>query len=380
MHPLLEFCESQREWLVDETRALARCESPSTDKAALDRCADHLAALARSSGGRVTRLPRAFAGDHVLVEFGAGDRQILLLGHFDTVWPVGQLERMRLEVRGGRLFGPGVYDMKAGLVIGLLAIRALLERRLPLAHRVTFLMTSDEETGSHASREAIVEQARKSDAVFVLEPAMADGRVKTSRKGVGVFTVRAQGVPAHAGVDPTRGASAIHELARQVVAITDLQDLSRGVTVNVGVIEGGTRSNVIAEHAWAEVDVRIPTREDAERVDVFMRSRTPQLRGTAVEVTGGINRPPFERTPGVVALFEQAREVAASLGFDLGEGSTGGASDANFTGALGIPTLDGLGAVGDGAHALDEHVVIDDLPSRAALLAGLLLRVTTPRR
>lgn len=375
MHPLLARCTAHIDWMVDTTIALARHESPSTDKAALDACADYVQALSAEAGGRVSRLPCVTAGDHVRSEFGAGTEQVLVLGHYDTVWPLGQVARMPVERRDGRLFGPGVYDMKGGLVIGLTAVRAALEAEAMRSSRVVFLITSDEEVGSHESRAAIIEEARRSKAVFVLEPPTADGRVKTSRKGVGVFTIRTHGISAHAGVDPGKGASAIHEMARQIVALSALQDPARGVSVNVGVVSGGTRSNVIAEEAWAEVDVRVPTRLDAETVEHFMRGRHAELPGTRLEITGGINRYPMERTPGVVALFEQAQAVAADLGLPIAEGSTGGASDGNFTGALGIPTLDGLGAFGDGAHALHEHIVIDELPRRAALLAGLLQRV-----
>lgn len=376
MRSLLTFCEGHRDWLLRTIATLAEHESPSTDHAALHACAAHLELLCGTCGGRVQRVPGKTVGDHLLVEWGQGERQILVLAHYDTVWPVGQIARMPVKTADGRLFGPGVYDMKGGVGIGLLAMKALLECRFAFG-RVAFLITSDEETGSHGSRTTIVEQAKKSHAVLVLEPATSEGFVKTSRKGVGVYTLRVRGVSAHAGAEPSRGASAIHELARQIVAIDALRDVDRGVSVNVGIVEGGTRSNVVAESAWAEVDVRVPTREDAARVEAFMRGRAPILKGTAVEVAGGINRPPFERTAGVAELFEQARAVAASLGFSLGEGGTGGASDANFTGALGIPTLDGLGATGDGAHALHEHVVIDELPKRAALLAGLISRLAT---
>lgn len=375
MSSLLTFCESQRNWLVETTRALVEHESPSTDKVALDACATHLQALCAQLGGRIERLAHETAGDHLLVEWGRGEQQILLLGHYDTVWPLGQLRRMPVTEAGGRLHGPGVFDMKGGLAIGLLAMRALLEVAAPGSGRVVFLMTSDEETGSHASRNVIVEQALESAAVLVLEPATLEGFVKTSRKGVGVYTIRAHGVSAHAGADPGRGASAIHELARQIVALSKLQDVDRGVSVNVGIVSGGTRSNVIAEEAWAEVDVRVPSREDAERVESFMRARRPTMDGTRIEIAGGINRMPFERTAAVVGLFHHARTVAAEMGFELGEGGAGGASDGNFTGALGIPTLDGLGALGDGAHALHEHVIINDLPRRAALLAGLIQRL-----
>lgn len=375
MKDLLRFCEARRDWLVETITQLARHESPSTDKTALDRCADLLATLCVEAGGRVTRLPRERAGDHLLVEFGCGERQLLVLGHYDTVWPVGQLERMPIALRDGRLSGPGVYDMKAGLAVGLLALHALQDRGRGTSPRIAFLITSDEEVGSLESRAAIEDEARRSDAVFVLEPALADGRVKTGRKGVGVYELTVEGVSAHAGGDPGKGASAIHELARQILVVTAVQDLSRGVSVNVGCIEGGTRSNVVAERAWAEVDVRVPTLEEAARVETLMRSLAPTDPRISLQVTGGINRPPFERTPGVARLFEEARALAAEIGLPLGEGSTGGASDGNFTGALGVPTLDGLGAVGDGAHALHEYVVVDELPARAALLAGLLLRV-----
>lgn len=375
MKALLDYCKGRGDWLVETIVELARHESPSNDKPALDRCAGLLATLCVEAGGRVTRLPREAAGDHLLVEFGCGERQLLILGHYDTVWPVGQVDRMPIAVRDGRLYGPGVYDMKAGLAIGLLALHALQERGRATSPRITFLITSDEEVGSLESRAVIEDEARRSDGVFVLEPALADGRVKTGRKGVGVYQLHVEGVSAHAGGDPGKGASAVHELARQILAVSSWQDLARGVSVNVGCIEGGTRSNVVAERAWAEVDVRVPTLDDAARVEARMQALAPTDPRVRLRVTGGINRPPFERTPGVVSLFEQARSVAGEIGLDLGEGSTGGASDGNFTGALGVPTLDGLGAVGDGAHALHEHVVVDELPVRAALLAGLLLRV-----
>jgi glutamate carboxypeptidase len=376
MSDLLEFCEARRDWLLATTVALARAESPSTDKAALRGCAELMQQLLADAGARVTLLPRSRAGDHLIAEAGCGARQVLMLGHYDTVWPVGQVERMPIEVRDGKLYGPGVYDMKAGLAIGLLAMQATLAQDALPGRRILFLVTSDEEVGSHTSRAVIEDEARKSDAVLVLEPALADGRVKTHRKGVGVYTLRVTGVPAHAGVAPGAGASAIHELARQIITLSSLQDIERGISVNVGVIEGGTRSNVVAERAAAEIDVRVPTRSDGERIDAAVRSLVPHLAGTSLEVDGGINRPPFERTPAVLELYEHARLAAAALGFELGEGGTGGASDGNFTGALGVPTLDGLGAVGDGAHAYHEHVVVEDLPRRAALLAGLILRLS----
>jgi glutamate carboxypeptidase len=377
MREVLRFCESQRRWAVDTTRALAALESPTTDKAAVDRCGTEIAGRLATMGGRVQRLSRVEAGDHLLAEFGCGDRQLLLLCHFDTVWGVGQVERMPIVERDGRLYGPGVYDMKGGLVISLLAIRAMTELGLDARRRIVLLCTTDEETGSASSRHAIEDEARRSDAVLVLEPALPGGAVKTSRKGVGVFDLVIDGVPAHAGADPGRGASAITELAWQVLRLQDLQDAARGISVNVGVVSGGTRSNVVAERATAGIDVRVTALGDAHAIEAAIRRTRPHDPRTQITVIGGINRPPMERTPGVAALYGVARSVATDLGFVLGEGGTGGASDGNFTAALGVPTLDGLGAEGDGAHAIDEHVVIDSLPRRAALLAGIIERLGT---
>jgi glutamate carboxypeptidase len=378
---LLTFCESQRDWLLETLETLVRLESPSTDKAAVDRCGQELAARLGRIGGRVTTLPQARAGDHLRVEFpgsspstplGTGDRQVLVLCHFDTVWPVGQLQRMPLHREDGRLHGPGTFDMKAGIAIGMLALRALGEERRGLPCRVVMLLTSDEEVGSTTSRSLIEDEARRSEAVLVLEPALPGGALKTARKGCGEFELKVRGISAHAGIEPGKGASAIHELARQIVALEALQDLSRGVSINVGLVAGGTRPNVVADEAHARVDVRVPALSDAARIEEALRTLKPQTPGTSLEVSGGVDRPPLERTAGVVRLYEKARSVAAEIGRDLGEGATGGGSDGNFTAALGIPTLDGLGPVGDGAHALHEHVIMEELPWRAALVAGLL--------
>jgi glutamate carboxypeptidase len=382
MRELLAFCESQRDWLLETIEALVRLESPSTDKPALDRCGHELVARLTALGGRVETLPQERSGNHVRAEFfgpstslGAGDRQVLLLCHFDTVWPVGQLRRMPVRREDGRLFGPGTFDMKAGIAIGMLALRALAETRRALPHRVVMLLTADEEVGSTTSRALIEDEARRSGAALVLEPALPGGALKTARKGCGEFELRVRGVSAHAGIEPGKGASAIHELARQIVALEALQDPARGVSINVGVVSGGTRTNVVADEARARIDVRVPAVSDASRLETALRALTPQTPRTSVEVTGGVDRPPMERTAGVARLYEKARSVAAELGRDLGEGSTGGGSDGNFTAALGVPTLDGLGPIGDGAHALHEHVVVDELPWRAALVAGLVLRL-----
>jgi glutamate carboxypeptidase len=372
---LLAGCQRHRDWLVSTIEDLVRLESPSDDKAALDRCASSIEARLHSLGWQTTRLRQAHAGDHLRAEIGSGDTQILLLGHYDTVWPVGQLERMPLRREGGRLHGPGVFDMKAGLATAWLAVRALVESDAAVVPRVVMLITSDEEVGSATSRAAIEAEAAKSRAVLVLEPSLPGGAVKTSRKGVGEYRIEAHGVAAHAGIEPHKGASAILELARTVLAVTDLQNAARGLTINVGRIEGGTRSNVVAAHAVAEVDVRVETAADAERVANTMASLEARTPGVTLRVTGGINRPPLERTAGVLELFHQAQDLAASLGVRLEEGATGGASDGNFTAAMGVPTLDGLGPEGAGAHALDEHVLLDPLPLRAALVAGVLLHL-----
>jgi glutamate carboxypeptidase len=373
---LRDFCRANRAWVVETTEALVGLESPTTDKAAVDRCGAALASRLEAIGGRVSRLTRSDRGDHLLAEFGCGASQILLLGHFDTVWPVGQLDRMPLARSGGRLHGPGVFDMKAGIAIAMLATRALLETEVKAGHRIVMLWTTDEEIGSESSRAAIEDEAKRSRAVLVLEPSLPGGAVKTSRKGCGQYELVVRGVAAHAGIEPQKGASAVQELAHQILRVNALQDLARGVSVNVVQVSGGLRSNVIPDEARATVDVRVPTAAAAAEVDAAFRALRAVDGRTTVEASGGVDRPPLERTRHVERLYLQARDVARELGQELAEGGTGGGSDGNFTAALGVPTLDGLGAVGDGAHALHEHVDIEALPERAALVAGLIARIT----
>ncbi len=359
--------------IVRAIETLVRLESPSTDKAAVDRCGAALEDMLREAGAAVERVPQAERGDHILARLeGAGD-PVLILGHFDTVWPTGTLDRMPLRRDGDRLSGPGTFDMKAGIAIALSAVHALRATRTPHAP-IVMLWTTDEEIGSATSRATIEAEARKCRAVYVLEPALPGGVLKTARKGCGEFEVVVHGVAAHAGLDPGKGASAIHELAAQIAAIERLQDLPNGISVNVGVISGGTRPNVVAEVARAVVDARAPTREAATRIESAMLSLQPVNSRTRLTISGGFERPPMERTSASRALFGRARAVASTLGRDLGEGSAGGGSDGNFTAAAGVATLDGLGAVGDGAHAAHEHVEISSLPWRAALLAGLLVQ------
>lgn len=375
MLSFLAFCESRRGWLVETIEALARLESPTTDKSAVDRCGAEIGRRLAQMGGRVRPLAQAAAGDHLRAEFGSGRDQLLLLGHFDTVWPVGQLARMPVRHAGGRLFGPGTFDMKAGIAIAMLGVQTLGEVGLKPSCRIVLLLTADEETGSATSRHTVEQESLRSRAVLVFEPALPGGALKTSRKGCGEFTLSVRGAAAHAGIEPDRGANAIHELAGQIAALERLQDPARGISVNVTVVRGGTRSNVIAEEAEAWVDVRITRAEDGGQVEAAIRGLQPRRPGATLSIGGGISRPPMERTAGVARLFEIARSLAAELGIDLAEGATGGASDGNFTAALGVPTLDGLGAVGDGAHALHEHVELASLCPRAALAAGLMARL-----
>ena len=372
---ILDFCENEQSWLIETTIALAELESPTSDPSAVNRCGDELARRLRLIGAEVELIEGTATGRHLRARVGQGQSQLLLLGHIDTVWPVGHLRRMPIRQEQGRLHGPGVYDMKAGIAIGMLALRALDAVRARLDKQVVMLLTSDEERGSTSSRALVEDEASRSDAVCVLEPSLPGGALKTARKGAGEFRLRVGGISAHAGIEPEKGASAIHEIARQVLALERLRDADRGVSVNVGVVEGGSRPNVVAEEATATVDIRVSTNADRERVEASVRALEPELNGTTVEVSGGFSRPPLERTAGVIRLYELARELAADLGRDLGEGSTGGGSDGNLTAALGVPTLDGLGPVGAGAHALNEHVVMDELPWRAALVAGLLGRL-----
>jgi glutamate carboxypeptidase len=376
MHPLLRYTESEQAWLLDTIEALVRAESPSTSKGAVDRCGDELARRLAAIGGDVERLRQTDRGDHLRATFAGEGPQLMVLGHFDTVWDVGQIQRMPFQLVDGRLHGPGIFDMKSGIATAMLAVRAC-EALHMTRPRIVMLFTTDEEIGSTTSRTTIEEEARRSAAVLVLEPSLPGGKVKTSRKGVGDFELTVHGVSAHAGIAPGAGANAVHELAHQIVALQRLQDIERGLSVNVTVVSGGTRTNVIPDRARALIDVRVPTMRDADRVERSIRGLEPVVPGTRLEIEGAVSRPPLERAPHVVRLYEQARDCARELGKDLGEGGTGGGSDGNFTAALGVPTLDGLGPEGDGAHALHEHVLAADLTWRGAFLAFLLNRLGT---
>lgn len=377
MRALLAGARRKQPAMIRLIRELVRLESPSDNKAAVDACVALAASRARALEGRVTlRRQRGF-GDVLEARFGLKSRagtaeRILLLGHLDTVWPLGTLDTMPCRVGRGRLWGPGVLDMKAGVAMAFTAIEMLAETGL-LQREIVLLLTGDEEVGSPVSRPITERLAAGCAAVYVLEPAQGLA-YKTARKGTGNWRIDVTGVAAHAGVDFEKGVSAIRELARVVETVSGWTDLKRGLTVSVGVAGGGSRSNVIPAQAWAEVDVRIARKADGERMARKFAALKPLDKGCMLDVSGGINRPPMERTRGTVRLYRQARALAAKLGFVLDEAATGGASDGNFTAALGIPTLDGMGAVGEGAHACHESIMLEHLAPRTALLAGMLAR------
>jgi glutamate carboxypeptidase len=372
---IFEFLAEHQQAMVDHLTEIVQMESPSDDKPSLDRLAAFLARQLAADDAIVDVLEQQDAGNHVRARFGAtaATGGYLLLCHMDTVWDLGTLAQRPVRIEGGRLYGPGAFDMKGGIVNAIWALRALTQLGLMPDHHITLLITTDEETGSRTSRPIIEAEARAHDAVFVLEPSQPPrAALKTWRKGVGEYRVTVTGRAAHAGAAHNEGVNAIEELAHQILAIQALTDYAAGTTVNVGVIGGGTRDNVVPEKAWAAVDVRVMNAEAEARVERFFHSLAPRLAGTKIEVTGGLNRPPMVRTPATVALFARAQAVAADIGIAIDETGTGGGSDGNFTSALGVPTLDGLGVAGDGGHALHEHVIISSLPERAALLAGLL--------
>ena len=367
--------EDKRDQMVRTIRELVEIESPSDNKPAADRLGTFLAAKFEALAGRTRLHPATDFGDHLQVDFSGREKSkpVLLLGHFDTVYPLGTLATMPCRSADGRLLGPGVFDMKSGIALILHAIEALQDWHGELLRPVTVFLVSDEEVGSSSSRKITEALARESAAVLVLEPAAGlRGAVKTARKGVGEYTLNVKGVAAHAGLDPGKGHSAIFELARQINAISKFTDLRRGLSVNVGVIHGGTRTNVVPAYASAEVDVRIKSADQAAGVDRKLRSLKPFDKHCQLEVKGGINRLPMERNAGVVALYKKAQQIAKQIDWKLEEAAVGGGSDGNFTAGMGVPTLDGMGGVGDGAHAVHEFIVISELPRRALLLAGMI--------
>lgn len=365
----------QKSEIIQSIRQLVEIESPSDVKQAVDRLGAVLVSRFEDLGGRATIHKATDFGNHLQINFpGRRGKPVLLLGHLDTVYSIGTLSKMPCHVKDGKLFGPGVLDMKSGIALMLHAIQGLREWNGKVLPRpVTVLLVSDEEVGSESSRQITESLAKQSAAVLVLEPSFGPkGAVKTGRKGVGEYALKVTGTAAHAGLDFESGESAILELAKQVVKISGLVDLQRGVTLNVGQIKGGTRVNVVPAEAVAFIDVRIAKMKDAAVLDRKMRSLKPFNRKCKLEMAGGLNRPPMERTPGVAMLYKTASAIAKELGWKLAEAFVGGGSDGNFTAALGIPTLDGLGGVGEGAHASHESILIAELPRRAALLSALI--------
>jgi glutamate carboxypeptidase len=374
--PILSYLRSKQTGIIALCRELVECESPSDSPEAVARFADLVSAKVAGLA-RVRKYTSRRAGPHLQCEFelpGAHeDGQILVLGHSDTVHPLGSLETMPFREADGRLWGPGILDMKAGIASLIFAVLALRELNLPVRRRVLLQLNSDEEVGSESSRALTEEEARKSTAVLVIEPgAGLDGKLKTARKGVGDYVVTVRGKAAHAGLDFPAGASAILELARQIGRIAEFTNLDRGITINPGVISGGTRSNVIAAEAHATVDVRVVRLKDAEVLDRKLRRLRPFDKRCTLEISGGLNRPPMERSAATVRLFRLAQQLAKDLGVEVEETLSGGGSDGNFTAALGVPTLDGLGPVGEDAHAPGESILVDRLADRTALIAKLL--------
>jgi glutamate carboxypeptidase len=370
---LLRHFKNQQSDLVAMIRRLVEMESPSDNKAAIDRLVDFLAREFRSIGVNAEIHTVKEFGNHLQLEAGSGNGQVFVLGHTDTVWPMETLRTIPFRIEGKIARGPGILDMKASLAAFYFALKAIRDLKLKTPRRIVALFDSDEEVGSHSSRRFILAEAKKSDHVFVLEPSISPhGGLKTSRKGVGVFRMKVRGVASHAGIAYEAGVNAIEEISRQVLKLQAMTNVKKGTTVNVGVICGGTRSNVVPAEAEIEIDVRIETAREGERITKAIHGLRPTHKKARLEISGSVNRPPLERTPQIAALFKCAQIVGRELGIRLSEGSSGGGSDGNFTAALGVPTLDGLGMVGAAAHAADEFIRVDKLVERVALLTRLL--------
>jgi glutamate carboxypeptidase len=374
--PFIPYLRKRLPQMLETLRELTLLESPSLEKEPTDRCCEFLAEKWLRHGAIAQIVRQKHRGDQLRVVWkppeGRARSQLLVLGHYDTVYPTGTLDKMPFRISAGKGYGPGTFDMKAGIVQALFALEAIRELQAPVEKRLVFLWTSDEEIGSESSRKLIEEEAGRSDAVFVLEPSLGPrGLLKTSRKGVGEAQLIVHGRASHAGLAPEKGINAVHELAAQIGRLEEWNDPGRGVTINADIVSGGSRANVIADRAQATLDLRAWRHADMRALEKRLYSLKPLHRGAKLEIRGGFDRPPLERKHSA-HLFARAKAIARELGFRLGEAAAGGGSDGNFTAALGIPTLDGLGAVGDGAHAAYEHVRIDAMPQRAALLAGLL--------
>ena len=371
-----EYFNKHTEAMIDQLRQLVEIESPSTDKASVDHLSAALLPRLTELGAEITIDAQRNSGDNIVANWPTATEHtaggILLMCHLDTVFPLGTLARQPWRVEGGKVFGPGVFDMKASVVMALTALGELRRSERWPNRPITLLLTSDEEVGSAGSRAIIEQLAAQHALTLCLEPCLPDGALKTARKGIGDFELTVRGRASHAGTNHADGRNAIVELAHHLLAATALTDYERGTTVNVGVVSGGTRSNVVPDEARASIDYRVPDRAEAERLANWAASLKPVIPDTTLEVQGGLNRPPMPRDDLMIATFSKAQAIAAEIGLTLGEGSTGGGSDANFVAPLGVPVLDGLGARGNGAHSEREHVVIASLPERTALLAALL--------
>lgn len=371
---LLIHFEGRTPAIVEAIREIVEIESPSHDAGRSRTVADWVESQLRSTGVdlAVERISAEGDGEHVVIRAFQGDaKPVMLVGHTDTVHPVGTKEKNPTRIEGDRFYGCGIFDMKANIVLMIEAFRHLKAHGITPPRPVTIFLSCDEEVGSHSGRAILEREAANAEMAFVFEPS-AEGRIKTGRKGTGQYIVKTHGIPAHAGLEPEKGASAILELARQIERLQSLNDPSRGTTANATTIRGGTTSNVIPEFAETEVDVRFTSIAEAERIDREIKSLSPVDERVKVSVRGGINRPPMERTEAIVQLFEKARAAAASFDYEIGETQVGGASDGNFIGAIGVPVLDGLGIAGDGAHTLNEHILISDIAKRATLVTLLL--------
>jgi glutamate carboxypeptidase len=374
LDPVLQYHQDHLSDSIQLLRALVEHESPTNDKVNTDQLGRFLKQTLEKAGATIEVIPQPVYGDFIRAEFGSGEGQILVLCHFDTVWSLGEIGRRPIYEQDGKIYGPGIFDMKCGVMFSLVGLQAIQALGLKTKRKIVLLYNTEEEVGSPASRPVIEAEAKRSDIVLVLEPTVApNGALKTARKGVGRFVLSVKGRPSHSGSNHPGGVSALEEVARQIIKLHGMTNYETGTTLNVGIGSGGTRPNVVAAEATAEVDLRVTTLAEADRMTKIILGLTPFHPEAKIEVTGGLNRPPMERTGAIEKLYFHARELAAGMGFELPEAATGGGSDGCFTGALGIPTLDGLGAVGAGGHSYEEHVVISTVAQRAALFTKLLL-------
>lgn len=375
MSNLIEFFLSRQLETIQLIRNLVESETPSGDVARIAVMVEHLAALLRELDAKIEIFATS-NGSSLYARFAEGDvesdKPLLIVGHCDTVWPLGTIAERPFKIEDGRMYGPGVFDMKSGLVVMLEALRAIKELDLKTRRPIEVFLSCDEEQGSPSTRQLIEDIAQSAYAALVLEPCLPGGKLKTSRKGIAQYQLIARGRSAHAGVAPEKGISAVEELAQQIIKLHSLTNHTEGISINVGVIQGGTMSNVVAAEARAEIDIRFWTNEQQQKLAFALENLKPVLNGAEIELTGKVNRPPLERSEKIAELFKHAQKLSLELGFELHEGKTGGGSDGNFIAALGVPVLDGLGPDGDGAHADYEHVLIENLAPRAALITRLL--------